>query len=275
MTISRITYVTKPTDKALEAEKAVKRALSAIEPDLKENLVLAIGGDGTMLHAVREHSGDDAIFVGISAGSLGLLQTVEVGDIHLLVDALRNETYETIKAPMLAAAFCNPVSDNAKEDEPKEIIGYGFNDISVERQGSRAAKFHLRVDGSEGTFIGDGIIFATPLGSTAYSMAAGGPIIDTEIEDIFVVTPNNPHVSVIHSSLQKPHVLSKKRKIRIEVSGKHKSEHASKLIIDGEPALPLISSPINIYMSPHSVRLLQLTQDSLHNRIEAKRLGRL
>ena len=273
--MSKIIYVTKSTDKAHEAEKNAKRAIATIESELKENFVIAIGGDGTMLHAVREHSGDDVIFVGISAGSLGLLQTVEVGDIHLLVDALRDHTYDVIKAPMLAAAYCNPVSDNAKEDEPKDIIGYGFNDISVERQGSKAAKFHLKVDSSSGTFIGDGVIFATPLGSTAYSMAAGGPIIDTEIEDSFVVTPNNPHVSVIHSSLQKPHVLSKKRKVRIEVNSKDKNEHAAKLVIDGETAVPIISSPINVYMSPHSVKLLQLSQNGLRNRIEAKRLGRL
>ena len=78
--MSDITYVTKPTEKAREAEKAVKRAFETLGSDIKEKLVLAIGGDGTMLRAVREHSGDDVIFVGISAGSLGLLQTVEVDE---------------------------------------------------------------------------------------------------------------------------------------------------------------------------------------------------
>lgn len=273
--MSKITYVTKPTDKAQEAEKIVARAFAGLETELRNNFVFAVGGDGTMLHAIREHSGDDVIFVGISAGSLGLLQTVEVSDIHLLVDAIREESYELIKAPMLAAAFCEPKTDNAKDDEPKDIIGYGFNDISVERQGSKAAKFHLQVDGSKGSFIGDGVIFATPLGSTAYSMAAGGPIIDSEAEDTFVVTPNNPHSSAIHSSLKKPHVLSRKRKVRIEVNPKDKGEHAAKLVIDGELAVPVITSPINIYISPHSVSLLQLAPDGLHNRIEAKRLGRL
>lgn len=271
--MSKITCVTKPTQKAREAEKAVKRAFENI--DLKADYVFAIGGDGTMLHAVREHSGDDVIFVGISAGSLGLLQSVEVSDIHLLVDAIRDEEYEIIEAPMLAAAFCEPSAGSAKEDDIKDIIGYAFNDISIERQGSKAAKFHLKVDNSSGTFIGDGIIFATPLGSTAYSLAAGGPIIDSEIEDAFIVTPNNPHISVIHSSLQKPHVLSKKRRVRIEVNPEDRGEHAAKLVIDGETAVPVISSPINVYMSPHSVKLLQLSRDGLHNRIETKRLGRL
>lgn len=273
--MSKITFVTKPTDKAKEAEAAVKRAFKNLENDLKENFVFAVGGDGTMLHAVREYSGDDVIFVGISAGSLGLLQAIEVADIHLLVDALRSGEYDILKAPMLAAAYCEPGGNNAKEDELKEIIGYGFNDISVERQGSKAAKFRLRVDGSSGTFIGDGVIFATPLGSTAYSMAAGGPIIDSEVEDIFVVTPNNPHISVIHSSLQKPHVLSRMRKVRIEVNPEDKGEHAAKLVIDGETAVHVIADPVNIYMSPHSVRLLQLHGNGVSNRIESKRLGRL
>lgn len=273
--MSKIIYVTKPTAKARKAEKAVKKAFTAIESNLKVKLVVAIGGDGTLLHAVRQHSAADVIFVGVFAGSLGLLQTVEVADVNLLVNAIKNNTYETIKAPMLAAAFCEPVSQNAKDDKRKEIIGYAFNDISVERSGSKAAKFHLRVDGSAGTFIGDGIIFATPLGSTAYSLAAGGPIIDSETEDSFVVTPNNPHISAIYSSLQKPHVLSKKRKVRIEVSPEDKDEHSAKLVIDGETAVPIISSPLNVYLSSHSVRLLQLTKEGLYNRIEAKRLGRL
>lgn len=273
--MARIIYVTKPTDAAKQAEHEAKTIIGDSLNGADKDIVLAIGGDGTMLRAVREFSGDDVLFAGISAGSLGLLQTVEAKNIQQLADALKTGGYQTIRAPLLGAAYCRPSGENAKDDEQLQIIGYAFNDISVERAGAKAAKFHLKIDDSNGSFIGDGVIFATPLGSTAYSLAAGGPIVDAEVEDVFVITPNNPHMSSINSSLQRPHVISKSRKVRIEVNPHDKGEHAAKLVIDGETAVNVIAEPINIYVSSHSVRLIQLAGNGIHKRIEAKRLGRL
>ena len=273
--MGRIIYVTKPTEAARRAEHILRQTLGDHQVSIDKDVVVAVGGDGTMLRAVREYSGDDVLFAGVAAGSLGLLQTVEAEDVSQLAEGLSGGGYETIKAPMLAASYCRPEGQNAKDDQQLDVIGYGFNDISVERAGAKAAKFHLKIDDSSGSFIGDGVIFSTPLGSTAYSLAAGGPIVDTESEDIFLITPNNPHLSTIHSSLQRPHVLSKHRKIRIEVNPEDKGEHAAKLVIDGETALGVIADPINIYVSSHSVKLVQLAGKGIKNRIETKRLGRL
>jgi NAD+ kinase len=271
--VSELIFVTKPSAAAKEAEDYLRSSLSGKE--FGEILVIAIGGDGTLLHAIKHHQDKGAIFIGISAGSLGLLQTVDTQQLPQLVEALSHKNYHIVEAPLLEAAYTNPQGDDVRQDQPSEIIGYGFNDISVERSGSRAAKFHLKVDTSSGTFIGDGVIFSTPLGSTAYSLAAGGPIIDSKLQDIFVVTPNNPHLSSINSSLQRPHVLSRNRKIRIEMAPEDIQNRPLQIAIDGHVAVKAVEKPINIFISGKKVRLLQLEADSIQDRIENKRLGRL
>lgn len=268
--MDKFTFVTKPTTSAHQAEAKIRQVLQPLNTD--DNFVIAVGGDGTMLQAVKQYLHHNVIFVGVSAGSLGLLQTVSLDQLEPLAQAINAKNYELIKAPLLVAAFCEVRTENAKEDELKDLIGYGFNDISVERQDSRAAKFKLKVDTSSGNFVGDGVIFSTPLGSTAYSLAAGGPIIDSEIQDTFVVTPNNPHISNLHSSLYRPHVLSKSRKIRIESID---SDRPLQVSIDGQIAARNVVGPLHISLSTKTVHILQLEKDSLNRQIEEKRLGRL
>lgn len=271
--MGRYIFVTKDSEAAKTVENKVRNILSNV--DVEGVFILAIGGDGTLLSAIKDHFNEDVTFIGISAGSLGLLQTVDVNDLPQLVAALNSREYELIKAPLLVASHCKIVDKDAKNDQLTEVIGYGFNDISVERQESRAAKFHLKVDNSTGNFVGDGVIFSTPLGSTAYSLAAGGPIIDSELQDGYVVTPNNPHISNLHTSLYRPHVLGKNRKVRIEINDVDKSERPLQVAIDGQIAARNITEPIHIGLSSKYVKILQLEKDKFAKQLEAKRLGRL
>ncbi len=258
--MSQLIFVTKPSSKARAAEKALKEEIinQNYRPD--KNIVFAIGGDGTLLKAIHDHTEDADLFVGISAGSLGFLQAVETDSLRELVQALQTNEYTTIQAPLLAART------------PHDILGYAFNDISIERLGSRAAKFNLHIGDSPGNFVGDGIIFATPLGSTAYSLASGGPIIDSEIENAYVVTPNNPHVSSQYSSLQRPHVMHGGRVVGIMPTNEILAERPLQIIFDGF-SKPL-ESAVEIYLSEKRVSLLELPKSGFRNRIEDKRLGR-
>lgn len=271
--MGKFIFFTKDSSIAKTTEDKIRGSLVNIKFD--GTFIIAVGGDGTMLSAIKEHLNEDVVFIGISAGSLGLLQTISIADLPLLIESIKNKKYELIRAPLLQVSYCEPEGDNAKRDKTKEIIGYGFNDVSVERQESRAAKFHLKVDGSTGNFVGDGVIFSTPLGSTAYSLAAGGPIIDSAIQDAYVVTPNNPHVSNLHSSLYRPHVLSKTRKIRIELNEIDKKDRPLQIAIDGQIAASNVTNPIQISLSDKYIKILQLEKDSLNKQIEEKRLGRL
>ncbi len=273
--MENIVFVTKTAPESQEIEKRLKQAFTQAAIKTPAKLVIATGGDGTLLQAIKDHYEEDVLFIGVSAGTLGLLETIEVEDIDKLVTAISSGTYSLIEAPLIAASFCQPAGGSAREDTQEGVIGHGFNDISVERAGPRAAKLHLKIDSSSGTFIGDGVIFSTPLGSTAYSLAAGGPVIDSKLQDLFVVTPNNPHFSSQYSSLQRPHIIERQRMVRVEVTDKDARERPLQLVIDGHIAVENLDKPVNIYLSNKSIKLMQLNDHDLQNRLDAKRLGRL
>ena len=261
--MKNISIFTKPSTKARAVENQLEQALQGIEIEPQKPIVIAIGGDGTMLMAIKEHELEDMSFIGISAGHLGFLQTLKPEDIPILVDSLQKNAFTTISAPLLAVRYANT----------EKVLGYGFNDITIERSGPRAARFELHVDDNAGTFIGDGIIFSTPLGSTAYSLAAGGPIIDSRAQDVFVVSPSNPHVSPLYSSLQRPHVMQKGRIIKLESTSEDLQERPIQLSIDGTVIDKNLLQPIEVYVSDKCVNLLELKEKDFHSRIDKKRLG--
>ena len=258
-----IILFTKPSSKAKAIEKSLVTELQKLSVQPQKPIVIAIGGDGTMLLAIKKHELKDVSYIGISAGHLGFLQTLKPEDISLLVDSIQKNSFTTIAAPLLGVRYA----------DSKEVLGYGFNDITIERSGPRAARFELHVDDNAGTFIGDGIIFSTPLGSTAYSLAAGGPIIDSKAQDVFVVSPSNPHISTLYSSLQRPHVLQKGRIIKIESTTEDLQERPIQLSVDGLVVDKSLSRAVEVYVSDKCVNLLELKEKDFHSRIDKKRLG--
>jgi NAD+ kinase len=261
--MNNIIFVTKPSAKARAIEKELRAKLEAADVRLKTPVVVAIGGDGTMLHAIREHMREDVLFVGVSAGHLGFLQTVEPTHSDELAAALASGGFHTVSSPLLVAKTFDG-----------RVLGHAFNEITLERSGPRAARVSLSVGSSAGTFIGDGIIMATPMGSTAYSLAAGGPIIDAAVQDVMVVTPSNPHVSEQYSSLQRPHVLGRQRHVRLDQTAGDAAERPVKLTGDGFDLADNIVGGVEVSLSRLRVRLIELEPGSYHDRLETKRLGR-
>lgn len=203
------------------------------------------------------------IFVGIAAGTLGFLQTIDIEHIPALVDSLEQQTYSYIKAPLLAARIVGQ----------SKALGHAFNEITIEHAGPYEARLNLYIDDAVGHFAGDGLIFATPLGSTAYSLAAGGPMIDARAENLFVITPSNPHITRIYSSLHRPYVVDKGRRVIVDVTADDRVDRPAKLSVDGHEVIARITQPVEIFMTRHDVKLLQITTGGFHSRIDAKRLG--
>jgi len=251
-------------EKAEQIAKELKASLKHLT--LKQSLVIAIGGDGTMLHAIRKHRGTKgAVFAGVSSGHLGFLPAIEPGELQIFTKHLATGDYKIVKVPLIDAY-----------DDSGKSFGNGFNEILIERQTGVSAQFNFTIDGKSTRFIGDGMIFATPLGSTAYALAAGGPIIDESIQDVFVAVPSNPHKSMQYTSLQVPHVIKGDRDVRIEVRETDYQYHPTRLTIDGEVVLEHINQTINIKLSKNEhVNMLRLPGYSYYDRLEKKRLGRL
>lgn len=168
--------------------------------DVAPEMVLAVGGDGTMLGAVHEALEWDVPVLGFNLGTLGFLTEADPAQLSEVIRRLRTGEYEVVdRLTLLASA--------------EGVSEQGVNDVVVEKiDGTRLVNLEVVVDGALfTTYRADGLIIATPTGSTAYSFSAGGPIIDPGV-DAFVLTP-----VAAHSLFDRPIVLPAESKISITV----------------------------------------------------------
>jgi len=157
------------------AEAAARVGISEAPPG-EADVIVTLGGDGTLLRAVHEFPGSPVL--GLNLGGLGYLANVGESEFEAAVAMLAEGRYKVSERRLIEADGRFPA----------------LNDIVVTREtGGHAARFELRADGRLVTeYMADGLIFATPTGSTAYSLAAGGPVLMPD-SGSFVVTPINPH----------------------------------------------------------------------------------
>ena len=163
---------------ALEA-KAAALGL-AVVADGAADAVVVLGGDGTLLRAVHEFPG--VPLLGLNLGGLGYLASVEERDFEKALAALASGRYHISERRMIEAAGRYAA----------------LNDIVITREMSgHSTRLDLAANGRLVThYMADGLVFATPTGSTAYSLAAGGPVLMPDSEN-FVVTPMNPHALAV------------------------------------------------------------------------------
>jgi NAD+ kinase len=225
--------------------------------DKRPDFVLVLGGDGTLLSAARAVAHADVPILAVNLGSLGFLTEVPLA-----------EMYSTLEAVNLG--HC-PVEERAVLQcqliRAEECIAQHFalNDVVVNKSAiSRLVDFDLLVDG---TFVfsykADGVIIATPTGSTAYSLAAGGPIMMPSVS-AFVVTPVCPH-SLTH----RPLVVTDKAQVELLVESGHEQAFLS---IDGQVGMPVLQGDrVICRRASHNVKLLRVRRtffDVLRNKLK-------
>lgn len=149
------------------------------------DLMIAIGGDGTMLYATRLVATTGVPLLGINRGRLGFLADVGVDDMLETVDEILGGRYEEDQRTMLEAEI-------QTADGPR--VGTALNDVVLQKRDTgRMIDFETWIDGTfVNTHGGDGLIIATPTGSTAYALSGGGPIMHPGL-DAFVMVPICPH----------------------------------------------------------------------------------
>jgi len=150
------------------------------------DLMIAIGGDGTMLHAARLAHTRDVPLLGINRGRLGFLADITPDDMLDSVDQVLQGSYVRESRMMLAAAITS--ADGSRK------CATALNDVVLQRRESgRMLDFETHIAGRYvNAHAGDGLIVATPTGSTAYALSCGGPIMDPMLEAVAVV-PVCPH----------------------------------------------------------------------------------
>lgn len=180
------------------------------------DFLVTIGGDGTLISAVRRSYRYQLPVLGIHAGKLGFLADLDLGELEGFVDKMVEGEYRIDKRAILAATITTPSGSS-------EI--FAFNDIVLTRP-SIAKMIHLEtfVDGrSFNTYYGDGVVISTPTGSTAYNLSAGGPVL-FPMTQVFALTPICPH-----SLTQRPVVLPGHFEIEMKTP-----DPSALVIVDGQ-----------------------------------------
>ena len=159
-------------------------------------VIVGFGGDGTVLEATRYGLANDAPVLGVNVGRVGFLAEAEPDDLAVLVEMIAARDWAEVSRMTLTATLESGIS------------GVGLNDIVVEKVNSQQlVSLELYIDGDRFlTYRADGLVFATPTGSTAYNLSAGGPIVDPSL-DMTIVTPVAPY-SLFSRSLCLPPTTS-------------------------------------------------------------------
>ncbi|NLV62993.1 MAG: NAD(+)/NADH kinase [Clostridiaceae bacterium] len=158
---------------------------------------LSLGGDGTLLSTARLLFKHDIPVIGVNLGTVGFLAEIEVHDIENAIKSLSTGDYKLTERMVLTAVV----------ERSGSIVfsGMALNDVVVSREGlSRIVRLKVYVDNQYiDSFPGDGVIVSTPTGSTAYTLSAGGPIVQPEMQ-MMIITPICPHILYSRSFITSP-----------------------------------------------------------------------
>lgn len=173
-------------------------------------LIISLGGDGTLLSAAKYIKENPIPVLGVNLGRLGFLTEVKQDEVFEELNSFFIGSSKTEDRLMLSCT-----ASSAKNKKERRLIA--LNDIVVSREGlSRILRMEVSVSKEKWTsFSGDGVIIATPTGSTAYSLSAGGAVIHPKLEAI-IVTPICPHASSLRPIVV---AASEKIAVRIQSSG--------------------------------------------------------
>ena len=193
--------------------------------NLKPEFAIVLGGDGTLLAAARVLADSQVPLLAVNLGSLGFLTEVSLSELYVHLESITKQCCVFDERSML---HCHLIREGSVVQEQEAL-----NDVVVKATAARLADFELSINGQRVTdYKADALIIATPTGSTAYSLAAGGPILAPSVKAL-VVTPVSPH-ALTH----RPLVVEETSKIVVKVEvGKEEGF----LTADGQVSIPIES----------------------------------
>lgn len=207
------------------------------------DLLVVLGGDGTLLSAARALGGQGVPILGVNLGGLGFLTSVTLGELYPVLEQVIAGNYRTSDRMMLQAT----VLHDGQATDPHLAL----NDAVVNKQAmARMLDFDVYVDKNHvGRYRADGLIVATPTGSTAYSLAAGGPIVHPDL-DVLVVTPICPHMLT-----NRPLVVPGASEVGVDFSA---ADEPAYLTLDGQTGAQLgLNHRITVTKSENKVKLVR------------------
>jgi len=221
----------------------------------KVDLLISFGGDGTLLDTVTMIKNSDIPVLGINAGRLGFLANINQDDILLAVKALKDKNFKLDQRSLLQVENSNITDGN--------FSNFALNEVTVHKKDSSSM---LKIDASLdneylNTYWSDGLIVATPTGSTAYSLSCGGPII-TPGSNNFVITPISPHNLNL-----RPMVVSDDVSIKLEAESR---ESQFLVTMDSRSFSLAKNESILIKKADFSIKLVELPDHNFFKTVRNK-----
>jgi NAD+ kinase len=235
---------------AAGAEVISEENLASAEPGSVDAIVV-LGGDGLMIRAANSYP--EIPLLGINFGNVGFLALIERRDWQRAIDALLAGAYSVQQGSTLQATLIREGSSVPQ--------GWAINDVVV-RSGMRMVDIEIYIDGHYvNTYPGDGMIVATPHGSTAYCMAAGGPLLPSRLNGLAIVPIS------CHSPIRTPFVVSEDATIEMVVA----NDHDAALILDGREQTHLERwDIIRVSRSEHAFKLVTLESTNFYEAFRTK-----
>jgi NAD+ kinase len=225
-------------------------------PKYKPNLVIVLGGDGTLLAAARAFARNTTPILSVNLGSLGFLTEIPLSDLYATLEAWCDSSAEIEVRSMMHAEH---IRDGKVVQEWDAL-----NDVVIAKGTiARMGDFSVEIDRQlVATFRADGVIVSTPTGSTAYNLAANGPIVMPSVNAL-LVTPICPHLLTI-----RPIVTPGDSTVSVHVVGVPNEIY---LTVDGQEAVPLrLGDHVHCQRSEASVRLLRSRPNGLFSVLRSK-----
>lgn len=254
-------FANKDIDLLLESDIAEKLdymniGYSRDELYSSSDIIIVLGGDGTILNIARQSAKYNVPLFGINLGHLGFLAEAEISEMYISLEKIVKGEYYIEKRIMLEASI------DGSKDDTKELLA--LNDISITRgMIPRMISFSMFINNSFfEQYSADGIVVSSPTGSTAYSLSAGGPIVSPELK-VMIIALICPHT--LHN---RPIVISHKDEVRIEISEENSEVMLS---VDGQDSYKLEpSSVVTIKSSSFVTNLVKLKQRSFFDVLKRK-----
>lgn len=232
----------------------IEYTVVADDTDLSNcDFIITIGGDGTIIHAAKKGAEYGKSILGIHKGRLGYLADITPGELDL-IEKIASGDYIVEERMLLSVS----VGDENY---------YCLNDAVISKGSlSRMIDINVEVDGNLISYRADGLIAATPTGSTAYSMSAGGPVVDPSLE-LFLLTP-----ICSNSLFDRPILFNDNSVIRVSVSCPKNTE--AFLTVDGEKSIKINSDDVvTIKRADISAKLMRVHNTSFYKTLFQKMRG--
>lgn len=222
------------------------------------DLLISIGGDGTILRAITYVGNKSIAIVGINTGRLGFLATIQNNQIESALDSILKGDYKISERSLLSI-------ETQPENNDLNQLNFALNEIALSRKNTTSMiTVNTRLNGEYlTTYWADGLIVSTPTGSTGYSLSCGGPVISPDAKS-FVITPIAPH-----NLSARPLVIPDETEIQLKVDGR---EDFYLISLDSRIATLHNSTIVTVKKADFKIKMIELHSESFIDTLRKKLL---